>query len=55
MINRIIWRFEQSARGTVASEYVPGFANPPQGTSCAMGCDEGVNVVFDLKKDVARR
>ena len=55
MINRIIWRFEQSARAIVASEHVPGFANPPPGTSCSSGCDEGVNILVDLKKDVARR
>ena len=51
----VVGDYGLSARGTVASEHVPGFANPPQGTSCAMGCNEGVNVVFDLKKDVARR
>ena len=44
-----------SARAIVASEHVPGFANPPPGTSCSSGCDEGVNILVDLKKDVARR
>jgi len=44
-----------SARAIVASEHVPGFANPPAGTSCTGGCDEGVNILVDLKKDVYRQ
>ena len=40
-----------SARAIVASEHVPGFANPPPGISCSSGCDEGVNILVDLKKD----
>ena len=51
----VVGDFGVSARAIVASEHVPGFPNPPPGTSCARGCDEGVNVVVDLKKDVARR
>jgi hypothetical protein len=42
-----------SARAIVASEHVPGFANPPPGTSCSNGCDEGDNILVDLKKDVS--
>ena len=41
-----------SARAIVKSEHVPGFASPPDGTSCSSGCDEGVNILVDLKKDV---
>jgi hypothetical protein len=44
-----------SARAIVASEHVPGFANPPAGTSCTGGCNEGVNILVDLKKDVYRQ
>jgi hypothetical protein len=44
-----------SARGIVASEHVPCFANPPDGTTCTSGCDEGVNILVDLKKDVQSR
>jgi hypothetical protein len=33
--------FGLSARAIVASEHVPGFANPPDGTSCTAGCDLG--------------
>jgi hypothetical protein len=51
----IVADYGLSARAIVASEHVPGFANPPQGTSCASGCDEGVNVLIDLKKDVNHR
>ncbi|MFL5258029.1 MAG: hypothetical protein ACJ8AI_35140 [Rhodopila sp.] len=43
-----------AARAIVKSEHVPGFANPPPGTSCANGGDEGVNILVDLKKDVFR-
>jgi len=41
-----------SARAIVASEHVAFFANPPPGTDCSSGCDEGVNILVDLKKDV---
>ena len=51
----VVVDFGLSARGIVKSEHVPGFANPPAGTSCASGCDEGVNILFDLKKDVYGR
>lgn len=51
----VVGDFGASARAIVASEHVPGFPNPPQGTSCSSGCDEGVNILVDLKKDVARR
>ncbi len=44
-----------SARAIVKSEHVPGFANPPDGTSCTSGCDEAVNILVDLKKDVYRQ
>jgi hypothetical protein len=44
-----------SARAIVKSDHVPGFANPPDGTSCTGGCDEGVNILVDLRKDVYRR
>jgi hypothetical protein len=44
-----------SARALVSSEHVPGFANPPAGTSCTGGCNEGVNILVDLKKDVYRQ
>jgi hypothetical protein len=47
--------FGLSARAIVASEHVPAFANPPDGTSCTAGCDLGVNVLIDLKKDVYAR
>jgi hypothetical protein len=40
-----------SARAIVKPEHVPGFANPPEGTSCSGGFDEGVNILVDLKKD----
>nr|WP_294549011.1 hypothetical protein [uncultured Rhodopila sp.] len=43
-----------SAFAIVKSEHVPGFANPPDGTSCASGCDEAVNILSELKKDVYR-
>ena len=43
-----------SARAIVASEHVPGFATPPPGTSCSSGCDEGVNILVDLKRDIAQ-
>jgi hypothetical protein len=42
-----------SARAIVKSEHVPGFANPPAGTSCTGGCDEGVNILVSLNKDVS--
>jgi hypothetical protein len=48
----VVGDFGLSARAIVASEHVPGFANPPPGTSCSSGCDEGVNILVDLKKDV---
>jgi hypothetical protein len=51
----VVVDFGLSARGIVKSEHVPGFANPPAGTSCASGCDEGVNILVDLKKDVYGR
>jgi hypothetical protein len=51
----VVVDFGLSARGIVKSEHVPGFANPPAGTSCTSGCDEGVNILFDLKKDVFGR
>jgi hypothetical protein len=51
----VVVDFGLSARAIVASEHVPGFPNPPQGTSCSSGCDEGVNILVDLEKDVARR
>jgi hypothetical protein len=51
----VVADFGLSARAIVASEHVPGFANPPEGTSCASGCDEGVNILVDLKKDVLTR
>ncbi len=44
-----------SARAIVASEHVPGFANPPAGTSCTGVCEEGVNILVDLEKDVYRQ
>ena len=47
--------FGLSATAIVKSEHVPGFANPPDGTSCTSGCDEGVNILVDLKKDVYPR
>jgi hypothetical protein len=54
-IQLVVVDFGQSARGIVASEHVPGFANPPAGTSCTGGCDEGVNILVELKKDVYSR
>jgi hypothetical protein len=51
-IQLVVDDFGLSARGIVKSEHVPGFANPPAGTSCSSGCDEGVNILVDLKKDV---
>jgi hypothetical protein len=44
-----------SVQAIVKSEHVPGFANPPDGTSCAGGCDEAVNILSELKKDVHRQ
>jgi hypothetical protein len=41
-----------SANAIVKSEHVPGFANPPEGTSCTGGCDEGVNILVSLTKDL---
>jgi hypothetical protein len=51
----VVVDFGLSARAIVKSEHVPGFANPPVGTSCTGGCDEGVNILVDLKKDVYGR
>ena len=47
----VLQDFGASVRAIVATEHVPGFPNPPAGTNCSAGCDEGVNV----KKDVAHR
>jgi hypothetical protein len=44
-----------SAQAIVKSEHVPGFANPPEGTSCSSGCDEAVNILSALKKDIYRQ
>jgi hypothetical protein len=46
-----------SVRAIVKSEHVPGFppALLPAGTTCASGCDEGVNILAELKKDVFPR
>jgi hypothetical protein len=41
-----------SAHAIVKSEHVPGFGNPPEGTSCTGGCDEGVNILVSLTKDL---
>jgi hypothetical protein len=54
-IQLVVVDYGQSARGIVASEHVPGFPNPPDGTSCTGGCDEGVNILVELKKDVYSR
>ena len=54
-IQLVVVDFGQSARGIVASEHVPGFPNPPEGTTCTSGCDEGVNILVDLKKDTYSR
>jgi len=51
----VVVDFGESARAIVASEHVPGFANPPPGTDCSAGCNEGVNILVDLKKDVYHR
>ena len=51
----VVVDFGESARAIIASEHVPGFPNPPPGTDCSAGCDEGVNILVDLKKDVYRR
>ena len=51
----VVVDFGLSARAIVASEHVPSFVNPPEGTSCASGCDESVNILIDLKKDVRGR
>ncbi|HET7881886.1 MAG TPA: hypothetical protein VFL55_13455, partial [Acetobacteraceae bacterium] len=51
----IVVDFGASARAIVKSEHVPGFPNPPAGTSCSGGCDEGVNILVDLKKDIYGR
>jgi hypothetical protein len=54
-IQLVVVDYGLSARGIVASEHVPGFRNPPEGTSCTDGCDEGVNILVELKKDVYSR
>jgi hypothetical protein len=51
----VVQDFGASVRAIVATEHVPGYPNPPPGTSCTAGCDEGVNVLIDIKKDVAHR
>jgi hypothetical protein len=51
----VVGDYGLSARAIVKSEHVPGFANPPDGTNCTSGCDEGVNILVDLKKDVYTR
>jgi hypothetical protein len=51
----VVVDFGESVRAIIASEHVPGFPNPPPGTDCSAGCDEGVNILVDLKKDVYRR
>ena len=51
----VVGDFGLSVRAIVASEHVPGFANPPPGTSCSSGCDEAVNILVDLKKDIASK
>jgi hypothetical protein len=48
----VVGDFGLSARAIVASEHVPGFANLPPGTSCLSKCDEGVNILVDLTKDI---
>jgi len=53
----VVVDFGASAHAIVASESVPFFPNPPPGTSCtsAAPCDEGVNILVELKKDVHGR
>ena len=51
----VVVDFGLSGRAIVKSEHVPGFANPPPDTSCTAGYDEGVNILLDLEKDIARR
>jgi hypothetical protein len=51
----VVVDFGLSVRGIVATEHVPGFPNPPDGTTCTSGCDEAVNVLVELKKDVYSR
>jgi hypothetical protein len=51
----VVVDFGESVRAIVASEHVPGFANPPPGTDCSAGCNEGVNILVDLKKDEYHR
>ena len=55
VLQLVVADFGLSGRAIVASEHVPGFANPPEGTSCTNGCDLGLNVLVDLKKDVNSR
>ena len=54
-IQIVVVDFGLSVRGIVKSEHVPGFPNPPEGTSCTSGCDEAVNILVDLKKDIQSR
>jgi hypothetical protein len=51
----VVLDFGESAWAIVASEHVPGFPNPPPGTDCSAGCNEGVNILVDLKKDEYHR
>lgn len=51
----VVVDFGESVRAIVASEHVPGFANPPPGTDCSAGCNEGVNILAEFKKDEYHR
>ncbi len=53
-IQVVVVDYGLSAWAIVKSEHVPGF-NPgllPAGTTCSSGCEEGVNILAALKKDV---
>jgi len=53
VLQLVVVDFGAKVHAIVASEHVPGF-NPallPPGTTCASGCDEGVNILAEFTKD----